>query len=418
MHYKENPFNILRLSMEANRATIVQKADDMCFDAPENEEAIEQAKGILLNPQRRLRAELSWLPEVGSEAVEKKLQNGFGFTENDILGLNSLATMNILLAAMERHSPRELADAILKIDELYATISIDELWTLLNKERKRAGFPLIQEAAMLKAPWQERRGEIKHIIQSCVEKLPNDAYIQISGMIAEKAAARGKFGSVLQDYIDDYKLAQSQEGEKLYDYFRNEAKNFTQEGAKLSWHKAKITQAANLLKPLNLYAHTMGIDSVYTAGILDYSVVVYNSGDDAAEELLRYIRSAFGYSNDIKEILDAPLARIEQSKAEAEARAREEAEARARAKAEEEARAKAAAAARAREAAKAQSYSAPARHSSSSSRSSSKSSSSDDDGCLSCLGCLGVLIIAGAGGALAGPPGFVLAIALLMWIFG
>lgn len=414
MHYKENPFYILGISMEANRDTIVQKADDMCFDAPENEEAIEQAKGILLNPQRRIRAELSWLPEVSSDIFEK-----ICFTENDILGLNSLAAMNFQLAAMEMYSPHDLADSILKVDELYATIGIDELWKLMNKERKRAGFPLIQEAAMLKAPWQERRGEIKHIIQSCVEKLPNDVYIQISGMIAERAAARGKFGSILQDYIDDYKLTQSQANRDLTDYFCSEAKNFTQEGAKLAEHKGKITQAANLLKPLNLYAQTMGTDDLYTAGVLKYSAVVYNNSDEATAEstgeLLRYIRSAFAYSNDVKEVLDEPLASIEQynaaAKAKAEARAREEAEA--RAKAEAEAKAKAA---RVREAAQAQSYSAPARSSSSSYSSSSESSSSDDDGCLSCFGCLGVLVIAGAGGSLAGPPGFILAIVLFVWI--
>lgn len=426
MHYKENPFNILRLSMEANRDTIVQKADDMCFDEPENEEAIEQAKGVLLNPQRRIKAELSWLPEVSTDIFDK-----ICLTEDDILGLNSLAAMNFRLFAMEMDSPHDLADSILKVDELYATISIDELWKLLNKERKRAGFPMIQEAAMLKAPWQERRGEIKHIIQSCIEKLSNDVYIQISGMIAEQAAARGKFGSILQDYIDDYKLAQLQANVQLQDYFKNEAQHFQQGRANLTTQKAKITQAANLLKPLNLYAQTMGTGDLYTAGVLKYSAVVYNNSDEASaestEELLRYIRSAFAYSNDVKEVLDKPLARIEQYKAaarakeEAEARAKAEAEAEraraeAKAKAEAEAIAKAAAAARAREAAQAQSYNPPARSSSSSYSSSSESSSSNDDGCLSCFGCLGLLVIAGAGGAFAGPPGVILAIVLLVWI--
>lgn len=285
---------------------------------------------------------------------------------------------------------------------------------------------------MLKAPWQERRGEIKHLIQSCVEKLPNDVYIQISGMIAEQAAARGRFGSILQDYIDDYKLAQLQANVQLQDYFKNEAQHFQQGRANLTT-KAKIAQAANLLKPLNLYAQTMGTGDLYTAGVLKYSAVVYNNSDEASaestEKLLRYIRSAFAYSNDVKEVLDEPLASIEQykaaAKAKAEARAKEEAEARtkaeaerarAEAKAKAEAEAKAAASARAREAVQAQSYSAPAQSRSSSSSSSSKSSSSDDDGCLSCLGCLGLLVIAGAGGAFAGPPGFILAIALLWWI--
>lgn len=397
MHYKENPFNILRLSMEANRDTIVQKADDMCFDEPENEEAIEQAKGVLLNPQRRIKAELSWLPEVSTDIFDK-----ICLTEDDILGLNSLAAMNFRLFAMEMDSPHDLADSILKVDELYATISIDELWKLLNKERKRAGFPMIQEAAMLKAPWQERRGEIKHIIQSCIEKLSNDVYIQISGMIAEQAAARGKFGSILQDYIDDYKLAQLQANVQLQDYFKNEAQHFQQGRANLTTQKAKITQAANLLKPLNLYAQTMGTGDLYTAGVLKYSAVVYNNSDEASaesnEELLRYICSAFAYSDDIKEMLDEPLARIEQYKAAANA--------------------KAAAAARAREAAQAQSYNPPASSSSSSSSSSESSSSDDDNGCLSCLGCFGVLIVIAVGGELAGKTGVILAIAILMWIFG
>ena len=219
VNYKENPFYILHRSLEDTRDVILEKADDMCFDEPEREDVIEQAKGILLNPQRRIRAELGWLPEVSTAIIEAKIQAGFRFAESDTWGLNPLARLNILLANMEEYSGKVLADCILKLDELYATININELWQLLNKERKRAGFPAIQEPELLKEPWQEMQAEIKHGIQACVSKLSNDEYIRVSGMVAAEAATKGKFGIILQDYIDSYWLAQRQLYEQLCEYF-------------------------------------------------------------------------------------------------------------------------------------------------------------------------------------------------------
>lgn len=125
VNYKENPFYILHMSLEDTRDAILEKADDMCFDEPEREDVIEQAKGVLLNPQRRIRAELGWLPEVSTTVIEAKIQAGFRFAESDIWGLNPLARLNILLANMEDYSGKVLADCILKLDELYATININ-----------------------------------------------------------------------------------------------------------------------------------------------------------------------------------------------------------------------------------------------------------------------------------------------------
>ena len=64
MKLNENPFCILGVSIRDSKQVIDEKADDRCFDEPEREEIFEKAKGILLNPQQRLQAELGWFPDV------------------------------------------------------------------------------------------------------------------------------------------------------------------------------------------------------------------------------------------------------------------------------------------------------------------------------------------------------------------
>ena len=55
---KDNPFYILDVSMAAGRNEIVSKAEEQAFFA--DPEACNNAQAILLNPVKRLEAELDW----------------------------------------------------------------------------------------------------------------------------------------------------------------------------------------------------------------------------------------------------------------------------------------------------------------------------------------------------------------------
>ena len=423
VNYKENPFYILHMSLEDTRDAILEKADDMCFDEPEREDVIEQAKGVLLNPQRRIRAELGWLPEVSTTVIEAKIQAGFRFAESDIWGLNPLARLNILLANMEDYSGKVLADCILKLDELYATININELWKLLNKERKRAGFPAIQEPELLKEPWQEMQAEIKHGIQACVSKLSNNEYIRISGMVATEAAAKGKFGIVLQDYIDSYWLAQRQLYEQLCEYFHKKKEALSTEGVPINEMRIKVPEMGRLVKPINLYNQTMGLEDSPGAAVVNYGIDVYDAANDIesgedARSLFKLIKEAYAYNPRALEIAEDILYNLERALSRINTNS---------SSSSTSSSSSSSSSYPSSSSSSSSSYPSSSSSSSSSNRgpiglsprsasSSSRKSNDSDDG-AGCLGCLGILIVAGIGGAVAGPFGFILAIGVAIWMF-
>lgn len=434
VNYKENPFYILHMSLEDTRDAILEKADDMCFDEPEREDVIEQAKGVLLNPQRRIRAELGWLPEVSPTVIEAKIQAGFRFAESDIWGLNPLARLNILLANMEDYSGKVLADCILKLDELYATININELWQLLNKERKRAGFPTIQEPELLKEPWQEMQAEIKHGIQACVSKLSNDEYIRISGMVATEAAAKGKFGIVLQDYIDSYWLAQRQLYEQLCEYFHKKKEALSTEGVPINEMRIKVPEMGRLVKPINLYNQTMGLEDSPGAAVVNYGIDVYDAANDiesgeAARSLFKLIKEAYAYNPRALEIAEDILYNLERALSRINTNSSSSSTSSSSSSSSSYPSSSSSSSSSYPSSSTSSSSSYPSSSSSSSSSnrgpiglspssSSSSSSKSNDSGDgAGCLGCLGILIVAGIGGAVAGPFGFILAIGVAIWMF-
>ena len=57
-YLEQNPFYILEVSPAEKRATIIAKAEEKSFFAEGNE--CEEAQASLLNPSRRVSAELEW----------------------------------------------------------------------------------------------------------------------------------------------------------------------------------------------------------------------------------------------------------------------------------------------------------------------------------------------------------------------
>lgn len=67
MTFDENPFRVLNVSIYDDKATIIERADDLSFADPDREELIERARDILLNPRKRIAAEMRYFDEVDIE---------------------------------------------------------------------------------------------------------------------------------------------------------------------------------------------------------------------------------------------------------------------------------------------------------------------------------------------------------------
>ena len=168
-----------------------------------------------------------------------------------------------------------------------------------------------------------------------------------------------------------------------------------------------------LVKPINLYNQTMGIEDTPGAVVVNYGIDVYDAANDiesgeAARSLFKLIKEAYAYNPRALEIAEDILYNLERALSRINTNSSSSSTS----------------------SSSSSSSSYPSSSSSSSSNnqhpiglspsssssSSSKSNDSDDDG-AGCLGCLGILIVAGIGGAVAGPFGLALAIGLVIWMF-
>lgn len=252
-------------------------------------------------------------------------------------------------------------------------------------------------------------------------------------MVAAEAAAKGKFGIVLQDYIDSYWLAQRQPYEKLCEYFHKKKEALAIERVPLSEMRIKVPEMGRLVKPINLYNQTMGLEDSPGAMVVNYGIAVYDAANDIesgedARELFKLIKEAYAYNpraleiaEDILDNLERALSRINtnsssSSTSSSVSTADSHPSSSGYSSSYPSSSSSSSSSYSSSISSSSSSYRSPVGLSPNSSSSSSSKSNDSDDG-AGCLGCLGILIIAGIGGAVAGPFGFVLAIGVAIWMF-
>ncbi|MBR0062122.1 MAG: hypothetical protein IJP68_11670, partial [Selenomonadaceae bacterium] len=60
MIFEENPFRVLQVSIYDDKATIIERADDLSFAEPDREKIFDAVRDTLLNPRKRLAAEVAY----------------------------------------------------------------------------------------------------------------------------------------------------------------------------------------------------------------------------------------------------------------------------------------------------------------------------------------------------------------------
>ena len=138
---ERNPFYILEVMPNEKRASIISKAEEKAFFADDNE--CEEAQTKLLNPEKRLSAELDWFLGVPVEKIAD-IYNAIGETkEISIDGLTGISRINAILfnfALSNYEDVFELGYAILELDENFSNIDLIELLATINSSRRQAGL--------------------------------------------------------------------------------------------------------------------------------------------------------------------------------------------------------------------------------------------------------------------------------------
>lgn len=205
---EQNPFYILEVSPNEKRASIISKAEEKAFFADGNE--CEEAQAKLLNPEKRLSAELDWFYEI---SIEKMADIHNCISESKEIAFDDLTGISRLNAVLHNFSRSnyddyfELGYAILEIDELYNSIDISELLITINTNRQQSGLREVLEDE-LEREFNKKRDQIRQLISDKTINLNEEDYIDFITMIAEKCIADEDYndGIVISDIVDQYEI--------------------------------------------------------------------------------------------------------------------------------------------------------------------------------------------------------------------
>lgn len=217
MTIKDNPFYILNASPRDSKQILHEKSEDKAFELPE--EICRNAERILLNPKKRIEAEISWFPgvapkkviEITSQIVDDS-KNLF-YDSNLFKQLDGLSQANALAFYLSNiqeigSSGLEVTNIIVR-DFCNASSKINTKTTqiLINDDRVSSGFPEIDDVADVQQKIDDQQFLYKKTLHMFLDKLDFELSVKCLTCIIEEATDIGKNACpwpLLDAIITDY----------------------------------------------------------------------------------------------------------------------------------------------------------------------------------------------------------------------
>ena len=210
MEILNNPFHTLGVNIRDNKSTIVDISEEKAL--VDDEMIVEKALSILINPKKRISAEIGWLPGLGPKKADTAIEE-LKNSPSSIFNMKSappLSMANLLVDAFNKEitnlSENEASEWVILIAELYDECQVEEIKNLLNEERSISGFPEISKSDDILDVLKERGDYYRRSILNALEKLEFDLYVNIITLAADTSTNYGlKQGTVLiANIVDSY----------------------------------------------------------------------------------------------------------------------------------------------------------------------------------------------------------------------
>lgn len=338
-----NPFYILGATTRDNRKRIIELCEEKSLLA--DSDKCFQARNALTTPQKRLEAEMDWLPGCSPKRVNdllkylRDLENGIVEEQIEITTLDPLPRLNFLVNIFSYKGYDdyiEIAQDILDLDETYESIEIDQVLKTINGDRATSDFPQIELTYKIEEQLSRIRRNIKTIVSDKLCLLCFEEYADLVETIADQCISNGDYitGVVIDDLIDDYSLKIESKIENckqsiitLIESIENDER-FENIDDKLDVLNDQVKAWDALARPLQISAKDKGThhsDSVEIARqIRSLAIMLHNDFDKTSEAIkLNYmLKLFFAELPEFAEIVDEDvetLERINEEKADEEA---------------------------------------------------------------------------------------------------
>ena len=266
MDLLQNPFYVLTATQRDNRHRIMELEEEqgLLSDADE----CRAARDTLINPRKRISAEVAWLPGVDPERaydmlllleasagkhltnhkpasivpvgllssslsclpnartynVADKILDLLKSSEGDFtevakfLGIDQLkpvAQANLLAARIARlpdYTPNTVAKWVIAIAKAFEGVKPQEVLTTLNQERKTSGFPKITDLSVIETEIRNRRLYYRQVIKSALENICDAktrvkaVTIVLSNADSADESSESRWPILIETAIDSYEV--------------------------------------------------------------------------------------------------------------------------------------------------------------------------------------------------------------------
>ena len=205
---EKNPFYVLEVSPGDKRASIISKAEEKAFFDDSN--ACEEAQASLINPTKRLSAELEWFFDISEKKqteIFRSIKNKKEIFTDELSGISRLNALLHNFSVVDFEDFLSIIFVISEIDKLYEKINPSDVCDLINKYRAKSGIAPTAENDVVSA-FNKKRVAIRRIISDRLEALDETDYVELVSTIAENFIANSTYddGVVIDDIINQYEV--------------------------------------------------------------------------------------------------------------------------------------------------------------------------------------------------------------------
>ena len=205
----ENPFNILQVSNRDNKRTIIAKSNDILLS--HDEKTCNQASADLINPAKRLRAEIAWLPGLSPNRAKDlmSLLEESPIELFDNKNQKSIAWVNLFGSALFRLNSYEkdvVTEMITILVNTFTHVAIDDVIDQINRDREVARFPEVTDKAIVENEINERRLFYVNAIKHALNNLYPEELVETVTHIVDTFASNNVNADLIliHDMVDMY----------------------------------------------------------------------------------------------------------------------------------------------------------------------------------------------------------------------
>ena len=211
MDILKNPFHILGATTQNNRYRIMELEEERSLLSDADE--CMEARSILINPRRRISAEVAWLPGV-DPGLSNELLNRLDTPNQNLLnitGLTHVARANLLVSGLSRLpnlSSANIVEWTLAIAQASEAINSEMVRAILNEDRKTSGFPEITDLSAIDDEIRKEKNYYRQVLTSVLESLSVTERARVLTLVIERSTGNNKFRCpiLIEDLILPYEL--------------------------------------------------------------------------------------------------------------------------------------------------------------------------------------------------------------------